>query len=72
MRHILEVVIAVVAIVFISVGFLVGVSHIQANELAELGYETKAINGTCYAKYEGQWLNCDSVIRPKQLIVRDK
>jgi hypothetical protein len=35
--------------------------RIDANSMRQLGYEAKAVNFDCFAKYQGRWLTCTAV-----------
>lgn len=61
---------AVLLIFFaVTVGVVYGLSYITRNSLEQLGYEAKMVNLDCYAKYEGRWLLCESIVKNQHEVV---
>ena len=52
-----------VSFIGIVIFLFLGANALDANSMTKLGYETRLVNGVCYAKYKDRWLECNSVAK---------
>lgn len=56
----------------LTIGIVLLSNLVLKNSINTLGYETRLINLTCYAKYDNRWVLCDVVQRNQFDIVSKK